>query len=153
MDTDLPIPHIRRLNTQTIVRSAFFAASSHRYQHWYRNINLFPIDYAFPPRLRGRLTLSRLALPRKPWAFGEWISHPFYRYSYRHSHFRYLQHTSQYTFTDLRNAPLPLSLTTKSAASAIDFSPVHFRHKIARPVSCYALFKGMAASKPTSWLS
>ena len=26
----------------------------------YRNINLFPIDYAFQPRLRGRLTLGRL---------------------------------------------------------------------------------------------
>ena len=26
----------------------------------YRNINLFPIDYASQPRLRGRLTLSRL---------------------------------------------------------------------------------------------
>ena len=33
----------------------------------YRNINLFPIDYAFLPRLRGRLTLLRLALSRKPW--------------------------------------------------------------------------------------
>ena len=33
---------------------------------WYRNINLFPITYAFRPQLRGRLTLSRLALPRKP---------------------------------------------------------------------------------------
>ena len=33
---------------------------------WYRNINLFPIDYAFRPHLRGRLTLSRLALLRKP---------------------------------------------------------------------------------------
>ena len=31
-----------------------------------RNINLLPIDYAFLPRLRGRLTLSRLALDRKP---------------------------------------------------------------------------------------
>ncbi len=26
----------------------------------YGNINPFPIDYAFQPRLRGRLTLSRL---------------------------------------------------------------------------------------------
>jgi hypothetical protein len=34
--------------------------------YMYRNINLFPIDYAFLPRLRGRLTLGRLALPRKP---------------------------------------------------------------------------------------
>ena len=33
---------------------------------WYRNINLFPITYAFRPRLRGRLTLRRLALLRKP---------------------------------------------------------------------------------------
>jgi len=30
------------------------------------NINPFPITYAFRPRLRGRLTLSRLTLPRKP---------------------------------------------------------------------------------------
>ena len=33
---------------------------------WYRNINLFPITYAFRPRLRGRLTLRRLTLLRKP---------------------------------------------------------------------------------------
>ena len=26
--------------------------------HWYRNINLFPIDYALRPRLRNRLTRS-----------------------------------------------------------------------------------------------
>ena len=54
---------------------------------WYGNINPFPIDYAFRPRLRGRLTLGGLPLPRKPWAFGERSSHPFYRYSCRQSHF------------------------------------------------------------------
>ena len=32
----------------------------------YRNINLLSIAYAFRPRLRSRLTLGRLALPRKP---------------------------------------------------------------------------------------
>ena len=32
----------------------------------YGNINPFPIDYASRPRLRGRLTLGRLTLPRKP---------------------------------------------------------------------------------------
>jgi hypothetical protein len=32
----------------------------------FRNINLIPIDYGFRPRLRGRLTLRRLALRRKP---------------------------------------------------------------------------------------
>jgi hypothetical protein len=32
----------------------------------YRNINLFPIDYASQPRLRGRLTLRRLPLRKEP---------------------------------------------------------------------------------------
>ena len=57
---------------------------------WPRNINLVPIDYAFRPRLRGRLTLLRLALSRNPWTFGERVSHPLYRYSCQHSHFRSL---------------------------------------------------------------
>ena len=56
-----------------------------------RNINLVPIDYGFRPRLRGRLTLRRLALRRNPWIFGDSVSHTVYRYSCQHSHFRYLQ--------------------------------------------------------------
>src|SRR5918993_1269803 len=43
---------------------------------WYRNINRLSIAYAFRPRLRSRLTLSRLALLRNPWAFGGGVSHP-----------------------------------------------------------------------------
>ena len=54
---------------------------------WPRNINLVPIDYAFRPRLRGRLTLLRLTLSRNPWTFGDRVSHPVYRYSCHHSHF------------------------------------------------------------------
>ena len=73
-----------------------------------RNINLLPIGYGFRPHLRGRLTLRRLALRRNPWTFGESVSHTLYRYSCQHSHFRYLQPTSQPTFTGLRNAPLPV---------------------------------------------
>jgi hypothetical protein len=42
---------------------------------WYRNINRLSIAYAFRPRLRSRLTLSRLALLRNPWAFGGQVSH------------------------------------------------------------------------------
>jgi hypothetical protein len=57
---------------------------------WPRNINLVPIDYAFRPRLRGRLTLLRLALSRNPWTFGDRVSHPVCRYSCQHSHFRSL---------------------------------------------------------------
>ena len=42
---------------------------------WYRNINRLAIAYAFRPRLRSRLTLSRLALLRKPYAIGGRVSH------------------------------------------------------------------------------
>ena len=52
---------------------------------WPRNINLVPIAYAFRPRLRGRLTLLRLALSRNPWTFGDRVSHPVCRYSCHHS--------------------------------------------------------------------
>ena len=49
------------------------------------------------------------------------------------------------------NAPLPI--ISDSSASVSCFSPGHFRRRTSRPVSYYALFQCMAASKPTSWLS
>src|SRR5215831_692169 len=42
---------------------------------WYGNINPLAIDYAFRPRLRTRLTLSRRTLLRNPWAIGGEDSH------------------------------------------------------------------------------
>ena len=53
----------------------------------YRNINLFPIGFAFRLHLRGRLTMPGLALDRNPWVFCESDSHTLYRYSCQHSHF------------------------------------------------------------------
>ena len=58
--------------------------SSWNHPRWCRNIRLLPIDYAFRPRLRGRLTLSRLSLPRNPWVYGDRVFHPVYRYSRQH---------------------------------------------------------------------
>ena len=58
-------------------------------------INVVPIDYAFRPRLRGRLTLRRLTLHRNPWTFGDRVFHSVCRYSCQHSHFRYLQDASR----------------------------------------------------------
>ena len=49
------------------------------------------------------------------------------------------------------NAPLPI--ISDSSASVSCFSPGHLRRTITRPVSYYALFECVAASKPTSWLS
>ena len=73
-----------------------------------RNFNLVPIAYAFRPRLRGRLTLSGLALLRKPWVFGGKVSRLSYRYSYRHNHFCFVQRSSRTAFALQQNAPLPL---------------------------------------------
>ena len=75
---------------------------------WYRNVNLFSITYAFRPRLRDRLTLSRLALLRKPWAYGERVFHPLYRYSCQHGLFCTVEPSSRSAFSPIQNAPLPL---------------------------------------------
>ena len=74
------------------------------------NINVVPIDYAFPPRLRGRLTLLRLALSRNPWSFGGGVSHSPYvtHVSIRTSDTSTAPHG--YGFISLQNAPLPLTI-------------------------------------------
>ena len=57
-------------------------------------------------------------------------------------------------FAGRRNAPLPpAAQRCGPAASAPCLAPFHCLRRAARPVSCYALFQGMAASEPTSWLS
>ena len=110
---------------RSLVHLAFSVTSS-----WFRNINLIPIDYAFQPRLRGRLTLRRLALRRKPWTFGENVSHILYRYLCQHSHFRYLQHPLQDAFTGLRNAPLPLiCLHMNPHLRYMTLAPLHCRRR------------------------
>lgn len=57
-------------------------------------------------------------------------------------------------FAGLRNAPLPVAPQRReSAVSVLRLAPLHCLRPRARPVSCYALFQGMAASEPTSRLS
>jgi hypothetical protein len=100
----------------------------------FRNINLIPIGYGFRPHLRGRLTLRGLALRRNPWTFGERVSHPLYRYSCQHSHFRYLQHASRHTFAGLRNAPLPRAKPEGVAhpqLRCVALAPLHLRRRTA----------------------
>ena len=58
---------------------------------WCRNLDLLSIGYAFRPHLRSRLSLGGRPFPRNPCPFGGRDSHPAYRYSYRHPHFRSLQ--------------------------------------------------------------
>ena len=123
------------------LRPALPSPSPHRNIIRYGNINPFPFDCAFQPRLRHRLTLPRLTLDRNPWSFGERAFHLFYRYLRQHSHFCYLQLGSRLTFIGLQNALLPLNLTVESAASVSSLAPLHLPRRPTRPVSYYAFFK------------
>ena len=73
--------------------------------NWCRNMNLLAIGYAFRPRLRCRLTLGGLTLPRKPRTYGEPVSHRLYRYSCQHYHFQPLQPSLRSTFTGTGTLP------------------------------------------------
>ena len=73
-----------------------------------RNINLLSIDYACPPRLRSRLTPGGKSWPGKPWAYGEYVSHIFYRYSCQHLLLKSLHGVLSIPLHSLFNAPLPL---------------------------------------------
>jgi hypothetical protein len=120
---------------------------------WYRNINLFSITYAFRPRLRDRLTLSRLALLRKPWAYGVPVSHRHYRYSCQHGHFCSVHPFSRSGFNPNRTLPYHPDVKSGSAASVMCLAPLHFRRKPTRPVSYYAFFKGwLLLSQPPGCL-
>ena len=130
------------------------AESSNRRQHtgfvtthWPTNIDVVPIDYAFRPRLRDRLTLRRLALRRNPWTFGGSVFHTPFRYSCQHSHFRCLQRPSRvhlHRLTERSATTHFFRRRSASKASARGLSPVTFSapRPLFRPVSCYAFFKG-----------
>lgn len=93
------------------------------------NINVVPIDYACPPRLRGRLTLLRLTLSRNPWSFGEGVSHSLYRYSCQHSHFRYLQGPSEVPLHRLTERSATTCIAANPQLRCMALAPLHFRRK------------------------
>lgn len=55
------------LHQHPTVGPPIFLRPSIAHHKKYGNINPFSISYGFRPRLRVRLTLGRLTLPRKPW--------------------------------------------------------------------------------------
>ena len=97
-----------------------------------RILSVLPIDYAFRPRLRGRLTLRRLTLRRNPWTFGDSVFHTVCRYSCQHSHFRYLQQPSRVRLHRLteRSATTQQSLQlSHPQLRCMALAPLHFRRK------------------------
>ncbi len=117
-----------------LLRPSFVSPSSTRI------INSFPISYAFQPCLRGRLTLGRLPLPRKPWVYGEQVFYLFYRYSCQHNHFSAVHMSFRTPFILQRTLPYHQTYV-RSEASVACLAPLHFRRNVIRPVSYYAFFK------------
>ena len=117
-----------------------------------RNVRLLCIGYAFRPRLSSRLTLGGLASPRKPWTYGGRVSRP-----------ALVTHASILTpgrSTEGRPSASPRTGSSPTTGTNVPvrrfgamLSPVYCRRMSTRPVSYYALFEWVAASKPTSWLS
>src|SRR4029434_6601721 len=93
--------------------------------HWLQNIDCIPIDYAFRPRLRDRLTLRRLTLRRNPWTFGDRVFHSVCRYSCQHSHFRYLQEPSRVSLRRLTERSATTQLATNPKLRLVAFAPLY----------------------------
>ena len=77
---------------------------------------------------------------------------PCSRYSCQHPHSPAVHGGSPLPLRPAGEAPLP-TIVISSRRFGTALSPVYCRRAPTRPVSCYALFEGVAASKPTSWLS
>ena len=118
----------------------------------YGNVRPLRIGYASRPRLSPRLTLGGLASPRKPWACGGGVSRAALA---THASILAPQAStagSPCRFAHLGTLPYhPEPVRVRRFGAVL--SPVYCRRAPTRPVSCYALFECMAASKPTSWLS
>ncbi len=100
--------------------------------HWPTNINVVPIDYAFRPRLRDRLTLRRLTLRRNPWTFGDTVFHSVCRYSCQHSHFRCLQDASRLSL----HKPTERSATVSDQFTVISYQKRRARRSSANLATC-----------------
>ena len=116
-----------------------------------RNVCLLRFGYACRPRLSPRLTLGGLALPRKPRVYGGRVSR-----SSLATHASILapaRSTVGRPPASPRAGRSPTNILGIFRRFGASLSPVYCRRMSTRPVSCYALFEGVAASKPTSWLS
>ena len=107
---DLPprLPYTLQ-RTLPSVRGSFTPPSLLRTTAGCWNVDQLSIAFALRLMLRPRLTLNRLSLFRKPWSFGEKVSHLLYRYLCLHLLFQTLQHASRRAFCAVWNAPLPVS--------------------------------------------
>jgi hypothetical protein len=122
---------------------------------WYGNINPLAIGYAFRPRLRSRLTLSRRTLLRKPWTIGGGDSHPSFVTHAGILTPRVSTASFRCRFTNARTLSYRVRIPKDRtpAASVSSLSPVEFSALEHLTSELLRILSRMAASKPTSWLS
>ncbi len=118
---DLPMFHPLRLdrnNQQRLLCLSFCVPLRSNDFRWYWNLNQLSIAYAFVPRLRSRLTLSRTNLPQETLDF-RWAGFsPALRYSCQHSLFPYKSTMPFSTTSTLyERSPLPHVLSYTATAS------------------------------------
>jgi len=160
-DPDLPGPPAPQSNPPCPDRwaDAGYRVPPSPHAHGCRTIHLLAIAYAPPnrrPRLRTRLTLGRLPLPRNPQACGVGGSHTqLIRYSFRHSRFGSLHAGSRWRFlaTPERSPTTHPPRGDASAASVCCLSPATLSAQGHSTSELLRTLSRMAASKPTSWLS
>lgn len=110
------------------------------------------IAYAFRPELRFRLTPADEPARGNLRFTVHWIlTNVFATYA---DILTSASSISPFDLTSSYNRTLPYPYTKYMTQFRLyAWVPVYFRRGVAWPVSYYALFQGMAASKPTSWLS
>ena len=116
-----------------------------------RDVHLLRFGYASRPRLSPRLTLGGLASPRKPRVYGGGVT-----LAALVTHASILapgRSTAGPPAASPRPGRSPTARRSLARRFGFRLSPVYCRRMSTRPVSCYALFEGVAASGPTSWLS
>ncbi len=108
----------------------------------YRNINLFPIDYAFRPRLRGSTHPAPINVGQEPLVFRRAGFSP--ALSLLMSAFALLIPPACLT-AHLRRlterSPTQQRISVAAAASVHGLAPLHLPRRPTRPVSYYAFFK------------
>ena len=128
-------------------------ASFHRICGRHGNVDPFPIGYDLRPRLRGRLTPGQIAFTLETSGFRRTGIPPVFSllmpaFSLPSRPARLPPHLPPY----MECSPTH-SVWRCAEVSVVCLAPLNCRRTTTRPVSCYALFEGMAASEPTSWLS
>ena len=121
-DADFPTSHPTGLNRDrwSPARLASSTPPRHRtHTNRYGNVDPSSIDYAFRPRLRFRLTLGGMTLPRKPWVYGDADSHCVSRYSCPHTHSDILQESLRSPFAGSSDAPLPRTTRARVVQSRL----------------------------------